>query len=159
MKRIILGFMLTTALGISYPAWSQGHENQGEQNLQEISVAAVRTPEESLKVLQDGVAIMMDSVSEKNREEMFANGPIMEKWHEETVKIQEATETLQQHAATLPDDKKTRLEGALSLFSKALDNFHAMTHEKDAQKSVKEAKKVQQVLKLIETNLTPDKTQ
>lgn len=152
MKKLLLTAAIIALTGLNQPAFAHGNEDHESQQ-HEASVAETRIPTEALTILQEGVALMADTVSEKNRAEMFADGPIMEKWHEKTVEIQESIGTLKHHAATLPNDKKVRLESSLNQLSKTLDDFHMMTHEKDPIKSEKEAKKAQGAVKLIEANL------
>ncbi len=152
MKKLLLTAAIIALTGLNQPAFAHGNEDHGGQQ-HEASIAETRNPTEALTVLQEGVVLMADTVSEKNRAEMFSDGPIMEKWHEKTVEMQESIDVLKRHAATLPNDKKTRLESSLNQFSKALDDFHVMTHEKDPVKSEKEAKKAQGAVKLIEASL------
>ncbi len=152
MKKLLLATAILTLTGLQQPAFAHGDEDHtGQQH--EASSAETRTPTEALAVLQEGVVLMAETVSEKNRAEMFADGPIMEKWHEKTVEMQESIDALKRHAATLTNDKKERLESSLNQLSRTLDDFHMMTHEKDPLKSEKEAKKAQGAVKMVEAAL------
>lgn len=152
MKKLLLTTAILTTIGFQQPALAHEGEDHSEHAHTEKQTVAIK-PEEALKALQGGIAMMADTVSEKNRKEMFADGLIMEKWHEEVAVIQEAIKLLKQHAATLPDEKKKRLESSLSQLLKLLDDFHIATHDKNVAKAQAEVTKAKGALKLIEVNI------
>jgi hypothetical protein len=153
MKKLLLTTAILATIGFQQPAFAREGEDHEKHTHSEKQVTVTMKPEAALKALQDGIAMMADTVSEKNREEMFADGPIMEKWHEEVSVIQDATTSLKQHATTLPDEKKKRLESSLNQLLKLLDDFHMATHNKDAAKAQAEVTKAKGALKLIEVNI------
>ena len=151
MKKLLLTTAILATIGFRQPALAQAGADHDAHSVKQM--AAVMKLEDALKSLQKGIAMMADTVSEKNLKEMLADGPIMEKWHEEEGAIREAAASLKQHAATLPDEKKKRLESSLSQFLNLLDDFHIATHNKDAAKARAEVTKTKGALKLIEANV------
>lgn len=153
MKKLLLTTAILVFASFQQPTLAHEGEDHSEHTHTEKQVTVAIKPEEALKALQGGIAMMADTVSEKNQKEMFADGPIMEKWHEEVAVIQEAIASLKQHAATLSDEKKKRLESSLSQLLKLLDDFHMATHDKNAAKAQAEVTKAKGALKLIEVNI------
>ena len=153
MKKLLLTTAILAVLGFQQPSLAQGQKENSDPSHSEEQAPIGIKPEDAVKALQNGIVMMADTVSEKNREEMFANGAIMEKWHEEVSAIQDTAASLKQHAATLPDEKKKRLESSLNQLLNLLDDFHIATHNKDAAKAQAEVAKAKGALKLIEANI------
>jgi hypothetical protein len=151
MKNLLFTTAILALIGFWQPALAHGDEKHDDAATH--SVEATLTKEQALAALQDGITMMEKTVSDAHRAEMFNDGPIMEQWHEKVAAIEEASSVLRKHSATLAEDKKKRLEGALNQLSKVLDDFHMATHEKDAKKSQAEVTKAKGALKLVESNI------
>lgn len=153
MNKLLLTTAILALVGFQHPAMAREGEEHREHAHSAKQETATTKPENALKALQNGIAMMADTISEKNQKEMLADGPIMDKWHEEVGVIQEVTASLKHHAATLPDEKKKRLESSLNQLLRLLDDFHIATHNKDVAKAQAEVTKAKGALKLIEANI------
>lgn len=89
MKTVLLTFLVGTSLSLITSVFAQDNKDHATQN--KIQNPSLQN-QQAIMALEEGFAFMEETVSEKNREEMFNNGPIMEAWHEKLNAIGEATE-------------------------------------------------------------------
>lgn len=150
-KHTMLALTAITSFALLQPVLTSAHEGEdhGEHHKVESAPAKKISNEEALKVLDDGVKYMADAITEKNREDLFNGGPTMEKLHEITVGMQDAMKMLSENNQNLDTQKKARQDASLKQLTKAMDDYHAATHEKDAAKSDAELKKTQGTLKMV----------
>jgi len=155
MKKLLLTTAILALSGLQQPALAHGDEkHEGHHSTSSTGSASTEMKsEDALKILHEGIALMEETVSDKNREEMFANGPIMDKWHDKESAIREAAESLKKNPSSVSGDKKKRLESSINQLNKVLDDFHIATHNQDAAKAQAEVKKAKGALKLIEANI------
>lgn len=156
-------FILTTMLAsYSVSAIAEGHDkhdhgqhkHEHHQQMKDIQKEEVKiTKVEAIKLLDEGITTMALTMTDEKREEMFSNGPIMEKWHAHTVAIEDAISALRKQSSMKDDGPKKRINGALNQLSKTLDDFHTATHNRDTSKAEAEIKKANGALKLLKVYL------
>ncbi len=154
MKKFLLSTTMVAMLASFQPVYaSESAEHKAPEHMQAQVEKAPLSTEQALKVLEDGIATMESSISDANRENFFSNGTVMNAWHEKLMDIQNATDALTHHAETLAADKQARLKGAITQFSKTLDDFHEATHERDVSKSAAQIRKSKSALSLLKAYL------
>lgn len=161
MKKLLLTTAILTLMGMQQPVLAHGDEKHDPATTPVVKSTVAKetvltkeivlTKDKALAALQDGILMMEKTISDAHRAEMFNDGPIMEQWHEQVAMIQDAISVLRKHSATLEEDKKKRLDGALNQLTKVLGDFHVATHQKDVKQSQAEVAKAKGALKLVES--------
>lgn len=160
MKKLLLTTTILALAGFSQPAFAHGDEDhskmeqhgQHEPSTVHGVATQIATKDDAFKVIRDGVSFMDEAVN-KHKDDLFADGKVMDQLHDVAVHIEEAAKFLESDAANADPAKKARLFSALKQLVKTTTDFHVATHDRNIDKSLAELKKAQGALKLVEAAL------
>lgn len=158
MKKLLFTTAILAFAGLQQPALAHEGEDhskteqhgQHEPSTVHDEATKITTKDGALKVMRDGVSFMDEAVN-KHKDDLFANGKVMDQLHDVTVHIEEAAKFLEKDAESMEPAKKARLLGALKQLVKTTTDFHIGTHDKNLEKTLSELKKSQGALKLVKS--------
>lgn len=157
MKTVLLALLVGTSLSIASPVFAHGSEDHATSYISSELQDPSLQNSQAIMDLEEGFSFMEETISEKNIEEMFNGGPIMEAWHEKSIKIGEAIEYLDGYSQTLDKDQAARIIGVTERISEILNDFHIATHNKDKIAAEKEVTKGKSALKLLKVLILNNK--
>lgn len=159
MKKLLLTAAILALAGGQPALAHEGEDHskteqhgQHEPSAVHDEAAQITTRDGALQVMRDGVSFMEEAVN-KHKDDLFADGKVMDQLHDVTVHIEEAAKFLENDADIVDPAQKARLSSAIKQLVKTTTDFHIATHDKNIEKTLTELKKSQGALKLVEAAL------